>query len=61
MVRDQLGDAGDDVGGGFEAVVVTENKRPNMVRQEFQLMGLVGVNSYDGKNGWKIEPWGGKK
>lgn len=48
-------------GGGFEAVVVTENKRPNMVRQEFQLMGLVGVNAYDGKTGWKIEPWGGKK
>jgi len=26
-------------GGGFEAVVVQENKRPNRVRQEFSLQG----------------------
>jgi hypothetical protein len=48
-------------GGGFEAVFVQENKRPNMVRQEFVIQGLTGVNAYDGKNGWKIQPWGGKK
>ncbi len=48
-------------GGGFEAVFVQENKRPNKVRQEFVIQGLTGVNAYDGKNGWKIEPWGGKK
>jgi hypothetical protein len=48
-------------GGGFEAVFIQENKRPNLVRQEFQIQGLTGVNAYDGKNGWKIEPWGGKK
>jgi hypothetical protein len=48
-------------GGGFEANVAQENKRANMVRQEFALQGLIGINAYDGKTGWKIEPWGGKK
>jgi hypothetical protein len=48
-------------GGGFEAPYTQENKRPGMVRQEFTIQGLVGVNAYDGKDGWKIEPWGGKK
>lgn len=48
-------------GGGFEAPVVEENKRANMVRQEFSFQGLTGVNAYDGKAGWKIEPWQGKK
>ena len=48
-------------GGGFEAVVVSEAKRPNMVRQDFSLQGLSAVNAYDGKNGWKINPFQGKK
>ena len=48
-------------GGGFEAVVVNEAKRPSMVREEFALQGLAAVNAYDGKNGWKINPFQGKK
>ncbi len=48
-------------GGGFEAAVLEENKRSNMVRQEFSLQGLTGINAYDGKTGWKVEPWQGKK
>lgn len=48
-------------GGGFEAVIVEENKRPNFVRQDFSLQGLTAVNAYDGKAGWKINPFGGKK
>jgi outer membrane lipoprotein-sorting protein len=48
-------------GGGFEAQVVQENKRPEKVRQEFTLQGMTGVNAYDGSRGWKIEPWEGKK
>ena len=48
-------------GGGFEAPIVEENKRNNMVRQEFSLQGLTAVNAYDGNTGWKIEPWQGKK
>lgn len=48
-------------GGGFEAVVVQENKRPNSVREEFSIQGMTGINAYDGHNGWKIEPWQGKR
>jgi hypothetical protein len=48
-------------GGGFEAAVLQENKRGNLVREEFALQGMVGINAYDGKTGWKIEPWNGKK
>src|ERR1051326_3599115 len=48
-------------GGGFEAQVLQENKRPAMVRQEFIIQGMAGINAYDGKSGWKIDPFGGKK
>ncbi len=48
-------------GGGFEAVVLQENKRGTSVREEFSLQGMTGINAYDGKVGWKIEPWNGKK
>jgi len=48
-------------GGGFEAKVVEEKKRPDEIRQEFQIQGMVGITAWDGKNGWKIEPWQGKK
>lgn len=48
-------------GGGFEAPMVLFNKRPNMVRQEFTMQGLTGISAYNGKIGWKIQPWGGKK
>jgi hypothetical protein len=48
-------------GGGFEAAIVEENKRSNMVRQEFSLQGMTQINAYDGKLGWKVEPWQGKK
>jgi hypothetical protein len=48
-------------GGGFEADIRNEHKRPDKVREEFSLQGFTGVNAYDGKTGWKIEPWGGKK
>jgi len=48
-------------GGGFEAAILQDNKRLNSVREEFSLQGMTGINAYDGKTGWKIEPWGGKK
>ena len=48
-------------GGGFEAKVLEENKRPDLVRQEFTFQGMTGVTAWDGKTGWKIEPWQGKK
>src|SRR5438270_774658 len=48
-------------GGGFEAQVLEENARPNLVRQEFTLQGMTAVNAYDGTTGWKIDPFEGKK
>jgi len=48
-------------GGGFEIPVVEENKRPNFVRQDITIQGLTGTSAYDGKAGWKIQPWQGKK
>ena len=48
-------------GGGFEAPIVEENKRPNMIRQDFTIQGLTGITAYDGTIGWKIQPWDGKK
>src|SRR5262245_9745769 len=48
-------------GGGFEAKLEFVSARPNKVREEMTLGGMTGVNAYDGKTGWKIEPWGGKK
>ena len=48
-------------GGGFEAEVTYENKRPNKVREELTFGGMTGATSFDGKNGWKVEPWAGKK
>jgi len=48
-------------GGGFEAVVIQENKRPTSVREEFSIQGMTGINAYDGRDGWKIEPWQGKR
>lgn len=48
-------------GGGFEAKYVQENKRPDFVREELTYQGLTGVNAWDGKTGWKIDPFGGKK
>ena len=46
---------------GFEAVVVQENSRPNLVREEFSVQGMTGINAYNGANGWKIDPFQGKK
>src|SRR3989442_13681877 len=34
-------------GGGFEAAVLQENKRPTKVREEFSLQGMTGINAYD--------------
>jgi hypothetical protein len=48
-------------GGGFEAKVIEEKKRENVIRQEFILQGMVQVVVYDSKIGWKIDPFGGKK
>ncbi len=50
-----------DGGGGFTASVLQEQRRPNMIREEIALQGMAQVLGYDGKTGWVINPFGGKK
>ncbi|MCS6805307.1 MAG: hypothetical protein NZ823_09235 [Blastocatellia bacterium] len=48
-------------GGPMEIPVTMEQKRPNSMRMEFTFQGLTGIQAYDGKTGWMIMPFGGKK
>ena len=47
--------------GAFRADFRQENKRPEKVREEFIVQGLAQVQAYDGKTGWQISPFGGRK
>lgn len=47
--------------GSFRAEFRQENKRPDKVREEFIIQGMAQVQSYDGKTGWQISPFGGRK
>jgi hypothetical protein len=46
---------------GVPAAVMTENMRPDMVRETFSIVGMTAVQAYDGTTGWQIQPFGGKK
>lgn len=47
----------------FEIPVMTEAARPNLLRKEVSLQGSTQVTAYDGKQGWKTDPFvpGGDK
>jgi outer membrane lipoprotein-sorting protein len=47
--------------GSFHADGRQENKRPDKVREEFIIQGLAQIQAYDGKTGWQISPFGGRK
>jgi len=47
--------------GSFRAEFRQENKRPDKVREETIIQGLVAIQAYDGKTGWQISPFGGRK
>jgi hypothetical protein len=47
--------------GSFRAELRQENKRAGKVREEFIIQGLAQVQAYDGKTGWQISPFGGRK
>jgi hypothetical protein len=47
--------------GGFRATYVQENKREDKVREETILQGMAQVQAYDGKTGWQIDPFEGRK
>src|SRR5260370_39479466 len=48
-------------GGGFEARLSQENKRPNIAREDFFIQGMDGVTAYDGNTRWETEPGAGKE
>jgi outer membrane lipoprotein-sorting protein len=41
--------------------VVIEHERPDEIRQDISIAGMTMVQAYDGKEGWMIQPFGGKK
>src|SRR5271154_6665896 len=47
--------------GSFRAEFRQENKRADKEREEFIIQGLAQVQAYDGKTGWQISPFGGRK
>ena len=48
-------------GGRFEMAYAQTKKRPGEVRTEATVQGLTMVQAYDGKEGWKIAPFQGRK
>jgi hypothetical protein len=48
-------------GGRFEMAYSQTKKRPGEVRTEATVQGLTMVQAYDGKEGWKISPFQGRK
>lgn len=47
--------------GQFELAYSQTKKRPSSVRTETSVQGLTAVQAYDGEEGWKISPFGGRK
>ncbi|MBA2305591.1 MAG: hypothetical protein H0W08_23570 [Acidobacteria bacterium] len=49
------------VGPGMEAPIVMELKRPNAMRLDITVQGMVGSQAYDGTTGWTLMPFAGSK
>jgi len=47
--------------GQIELAYLQTKKRPGEVRTEATLQGMTQVEAYDGKEGWKISPFQGRK
>jgi len=47
--------------GRLELAYVVIKKRPGAVREEATLQGMTRIDAYDGTEGWKISPFGGRK
>lgn len=48
------------MGQGIEAPVVRIVKRPDLIRQEFTMQGMTGIQAYDGENAWMHMPFMGQ-
>jgi outer membrane lipoprotein-sorting protein len=49
------------MGQGMEAPFTMEVARPSKMRMEFTIQGMTGVQAFDGKSGWSVMPFMGKK
>jgi len=47
--------------GQIEFAYTQTKQQPGQVRTEASLQGMTMVQAYDGKEGWKISPFGGRK
>ena len=47
--------------GSFRAEMLQEGKRPDKVREEFIIQGMAAISAYDGKVGWRVNPFGGRR
>jgi len=47
--------------GQLEFAYAQTKKRPGEVRTEFTLQGMTAVQAYNGKEGWRISPFQGRK
>src|SRR5213080_1243488 len=47
--------------GQLQLAYTETKKRPDEVRAEFAIQGMTAVQAYDGKEGWKISPFQGRK
>jgi photosystem II stability/assembly factor-like uncharacterized protein len=47
--------------GGLEAAWGQIQKRPGMVRSEITVQGLTQISAYDGREGWTVSPFQGRR
>jgi hypothetical protein len=48
-------------GGRFVLTTTETLERPDSIRQESSIQGLTQVEAWDGKEGWRIDPFAGRK
>ncbi len=48
-------------GANIELTVADSRVRPDMIRQEYTLQGMTAVEAWDGKEGWQVQPFEGRK
>lgn len=48
-------------GANIELAVSETRVRPDRIRQEFSLQGMTAVQAWDGREGWQIQPFEGRK
>lgn len=47
--------------GSFAIQLSLDTMAPDLLRQNFTIMGMTGMMAYDGASGWRLMPFGGRK